>query len=270
LNTVNVTIRSNTAITVPIETVSLSRLSQIDGVVVITSKSYANHAIAAELSKKRCAGPIVIMQNGLGVEDPFLREGQFAQVCRCILYITGQTTSENEVVFRSISSSPIGMIKGTASELAEYVALLTTTGFPFHAEIDIERDVWRKAIMNAVFNSICPLLDIDNGIFVRDEEVAKLGKEIISECTHLASCKGVSFNESDLVEQMMKISQGSGGMLISTLQDIKNGRETEMESLNLEMARIASTMTPAISLPKTEILGRLVLAKSTFKRPLAA
>jgi len=56
------------------------RLSKIDGVVVITSKSYANRAIASELLNKRCAGPIVITQNGLGVEDPFLRENQFAQV----------------------------------------------------------------------------------------------------------------------------------------------------------------------------------------------
>jgi len=117
--------------------------------------------------------------------------------------------------------------------------------------------------MNAVFNSIYPVLDIDNGIFVRDEEVVKLGREIIRECIHLFSCKGVSFNESDLVEQMMKISQGSRGVLISTSQDIKNGRETKMESLNLEMARIASAMTPAIFLPKTEFRGRLVLAKST-------
>jgi 2-dehydropantoate 2-reductase len=38
----------------------------------------------------------------------------------------------------------------------------------------------------------------------------------------------------------MRISTGSK-QLISTLQDIRNGRQTEIESLNLEIARLAAS-----------------------------
>ena len=46
--------------------------------------------------------------------------------------------------------------------------------FPFRTEEQIERKVWKKAILNAVFNSICPLLGIDNGIFVCDANFTRI------------------------------------------------------------------------------------------------
>jgi 2-dehydropantoate 2-reductase len=260
---ITITVRSgaDAVLEVPVETVSLSRLPELDGIVVVTSKSYANKAIASALASKIVTGPLVIMQNGIGVENPFL-ESKFTQIYRCVLYTTGQTTSENETTFRLITSSPIGTVKGSEFDLERCVKTLTTQGFPFHPEKNIQRDIWKKAIINSVFNSICPLLDVDNGIFVRDEEVAKLAKEIVSECLVLAKAKDVSLTELELIEQIMRISKGSDGVLISTLQDIRNGKETEIDSLNLEMSRLASSTSPKINLTKTEFLGRMILAKS--------
>ncbi|MEI9960157.1 MAG: 2-dehydropantoate 2-reductase [Limisphaerales bacterium] len=250
---------------IPVEMVSLSKLATLHGMVVVTAKSYANKMIATSLVEKGFIGPIVIMQNGINIENAFL-ESQFSQIYRCVLYTTVQTIAENKVTFRPIASCPVGTIKGDQVDLEKCVRLLATRNFPFHAEKNIQRDVWKKAIVNAVFNSICPLLDVDNGIFTRDENVAKLAEEIISECVVLAKTEGVSLTESELMEQILRISKGSDGVLISTLQDIRNGRETEIESLNLEMARMASSMRPKISLGKTGFLGNMILAKSRCHR----
>ncbi len=64
------------------------------------------------------------------------------------------------------------------------------------------------------------------------------------------------------MEQLLQISRSSDGQLISTLQDIRNGRETEIEFLNLEMARMAAAQHPRIDLPRTELLGKMTLAKA--------
>lgn len=250
---------------VPVETVSLSKLTKLNGLVAVTSKSYANNAIASALANKVVTGPLVIMQNGVGIEKPFLKS-QFAQIYRCILYVTGQEASRNEVTFRPIASSPVGIVKGLESDLEKCVEALTTRGFPFHAERNIQREIWRKTIINSVFNSICPLLDVDNGVFARDEEVAKLAREIVGECVILAESRGISLTESELMGQIMRISKVSEGVLISTLQDIRNGRETEIEYLNLGMARIASSTEPKINLGKTELLGKMILAKSRYPK----
>lgn len=260
--TIVVTVRNGEErMTRPVETISLSRLTSLEGTLVIAAKSYANEAIAGELKAKAATGPVVIMQNGVGVEKPFLDAG-FSPVYRCIVYATSQATSEYDFTFSPITSSPIGVVRGEGSGLEKCVEALATSGFPFHPEANIQRETWKKAIINAVFNSICPLLEVDNGVFARDQETADLARELVGECVTLMDRLGIELSEGELMEQIMRISRGSG-LFISTLQDIRNSRRTEIESLNLAIARIAASLRPPLHLPRVEVLGRVVLAKSS-------
>jgi 2-dehydropantoate 2-reductase len=264
--TITVTVHDGVKrIRTPVETISLAKLNSLDGTIVIASKSYANKTIALALKDKAATGPVVIMQNGVGVEKPFL-EAHFSPIYRCILYVTGQATSEYDFTFRPITSSPIGIVNGTEANLKKCVEALTTDGFPFHSEANIQREIWKKAIINSVFNSICPLLEVDNGVFVRDEATANLAREVVRECVMLTDRLNLGLSESELMEQIGRISKGSDGQLISTLQDIRSGRQTEIEFLNLEIARVAASMQPGLQLPRVEFLGKMILAKSLQQR----
>jgi 2-dehydropantoate 2-reductase len=248
-----------------VETVSLSKLTHIDGTIVIAAKSYANTAIARALRDKAATGPVVILQNGLGVETPFL-DARFFPIYRCVLYVTAQPTAEYDFLFRPVTASPIGIVNGTEAGLQQCVEDLTTDGFPFRVEANIQRETWKKAIINAVFNSICPLLDVDNGVFVRDEATANLAQALIRECVTLTDRLNLGLSERELMQQLLLISKRSDGQLISTLQDIRSGRQTEIESLNLEIARVAAALQPSIELPKVELLGKMIVAKSLQQR----
>jgi 2-dehydropantoate 2-reductase len=268
-STITVTVQNGEGlITSPIETVSLSNLRNLDGIVVIATKSYINQTIAAELKARGAHGPLVIMQNGVGVEQPFLEAG-FNTVCRCVLYVTSQPSSENNFSFRPITASPIGIIQGAEADLNLCVEQLNTEQFPFRAETNIQKQVWKKAIINSVFNSICPLLEVDNGVFVRDEPTADLARQLVEECITLTDRLNIGLSESEVMQQIMLISKGSK-QLISTLQDIRNGRQTEIESLNLEIARLAASQQPPLHLPRIELLGKMILAKSVLHRKTGA
>jgi len=247
--------------TVSVETVGLSRVDRLDGIVTVTAKAYANRAIAAELRTKAVRGPLVVLQNGVGVETPFL-DLHVPEVYRCVLYVTSQTTPDGALRFRAIQSSPIGIIQGTEAGLDSAVRVVSTARLPFHAEREIQREIWKKAIMNAIFNSICPLLETDNGVFARDPEVAQLASDVVTECLVLTDRLGLRLTREDLMDQILQISRTSDGQLISTLQDIRHGRETEIEFLNMAMGRTAAAQQPRIELPKTDLLGRMVLAKA--------
>lgn len=265
-STISVTVHNGAnRISAPVETISLARLTHLDGVIVIAAKSYANKAMAMELKDKAATGPIVIMQNGLGVEKPFLEAG-FSPIYRCVLYVTGQAIAGYDFTFRPITSSPIGIVNGNEAGLKQCVEALATGEFPFHSEANIQREIWKKAIINSIFNSICPLLEVDNGVFARDEETANLAREIVRECVTLTDRLNLGLSESELMAQIMRISQGSDGQLISTLQDIRSGRQTEIEFLNLEIARVAASMQPGLHLPKVQLLGKMILAKSLQHR----
>lgn len=265
-STITVTLRNGMQrISTPVETISLARLTQLDGIMVIAAKAYANEALARELADKAAEGPVILLQNGIGVEQPFL-EAQFPSVYRCVLYITSQATAAYDFAVRPITASPVGIVSGTEAELQQCVAALDTAGFPFRAEANIQREIWKKAIINAVFNSLCPLLEVDNGIFVRDAAALDLARAVIRESVALTDRLNLGLSESELVDQLLLISQRSDGQLISTLQDLRSGRPTEIAFLNVAIARVAMSLEPSLELPRVALLGHLVMAKAAQQR----
>jgi 2-dehydropantoate 2-reductase len=265
VNTISMMNEKDELIKVQVQMVSLEKIENLDGIIVIAAKSYANEMLAEKLSMRKSQSPIVVMQNGLGIELPFI-EKDFSEIYRCILFSTSQKEEEHYVRYRPITASPIGVIRGDAQKLMKIVEVLNTTGFQFSAEEKIQEKIWQKAILNSVYNSICPLLGVDNGIFHRSEEVTQIALEVMRECISVASAVGITLDIQQLKQQMLTISKAADGQYISTLQDILKGRETEIDSLNMEIVRIADEQTPRIQADRTKLLGEMILLKSEISR----
>lgn len=245
-------------------TISLDRLEHMSGLVIVSAKSYANAAIAARLARIEGRPPIVVMQNGLGVEAPFLAEA-LPEIYRCIIFATGQKEEDGSYSFRSIKPSPIGVIKGSRERLGPIVQALSAPAFRFIEDEKIQETIWQKAIINAVFNSICPLLDVDNGIFDRDERARALAASIVGECVAVAKAQGIVLEPDQILQQVVVISRGSAGQAISTLQDIRRGSPTEIASLNLAIAEYGDRAQPRVSVERTRVLGRMIELKAALR-----
>ena len=242
---------------------SMCNFSAFDGIIMLTTKSFGNQRLAKKLKDKASYTPIVILQNGLGIEQPFI-ENNFQEVYRCVLFATSQNGLENEVSYKPVAPSPIGIITQKLTFLNNIVDTLNTADFRFEAEENIDEIIWKKAIANCVFNSICPLLEVDNGIFHRDPKVFSVAKNIIRECVAISEKKGLDLTAKEIEEQVISISKMSDGQFISTLQDIRNHRKTEIDNLNLEVHRIAKEMNLESHIQQTKLLGDLVKLKSEF------
>lgn len=240
--------------------ISIDELKKPKGVLVITAKAFANAEISKALLKARSNGPIVLLQNGLGVERPFIEAG-FPDIYRAVLYVTGERVAADRVSFHAVKPSVLGVLKGSDAGLQKVLDALNTPPFPFERTDAIESAIWKKAVVNCAFNSLCPVLDVDNGVFAREGDALDLARQVIRECLEVAERLGVSLDEETTIEQVLQISSGSNH-LISTLQDIRNGRPTEIDFLNLEVARLAASSDPPVQVPRTEMLGRLILLKS--------
>lgn len=265
VNTISMMNEKDELIKVQVRMISLEKRENLDGIIVIAAKSYANEMIAKKLGKKKIQSPIVVMQNGLGIEQPFI-EACISEIYRCILFSTSQMIEEYHIRYRPITASPIGVIRGNSQNLQKIVEVLNTPGFQFSAEEEIQEKIWQKAILNSVYNSICPLLEVDNGIFHRNDEVTQIALEVMEECISVTSAIGIKLDIEQLKQQMLTISKAADGQYISTLQDILNNRETEIDSLNLEIARIANKQVPRITVDKTKLLGEMILLKSEITR----
>src|SRR6478609_5082611 len=243
-----------------IEINSLSNFSVLDGIVVITTKSFGNENLAQMLKDKIGSSPLVLLQNGLGVELPFVSL-KFGHIYRCVLFVTSQKL-DGEVKFKPVSACPIGVVHGPGHQLPTIVEQLTSSNFSFSAEQDIRPIVWKKAIVNSIFNSVCPLLEIDNGVFRREQAARMIAERMIDECLHVAKAKGITLRASEVLETLLQISTLSDGQLISTLQDIRRGRPTEIDTLNFAIVAIARTKDIGHLVTETKLLGELVRLKA--------
>jgi 2-dehydropantoate 2-reductase len=260
-----VTLNDNSSIQSSVTVTGLSGLENLDGIVVLANKSFANDVIADRIKNMVGNSPIIIMQNGLNVEQPFIDHG-FSSIYRCVLFSTSQTISSDIIRFKPVAVSPIGVIKGNGAALKLVAASLDSPHFRFNAIDNILPVVWKKTIANCVFNSICPLLDIDNGLFARDKSAMSIAERIVKECISVARELGISLDVQEVLEMVRLISKSSDGQLISTLQDIKEGRETEIDSLNFTIARIANDLEKEHLTVETKLLGELTKLKAQLHR----
>ncbi|MDB5241337.1 MAG: 2-dehydropantoate 2-reductase [Spirosoma sp.] len=248
---------------IPIRT--LEQVESLNGIVLLTSKSYGNRALAPRLREKISYSPLVLLQNGLGIEEPFLEAG-FPEVYRCVLLATSQVRSSFRVSYKPVAASPVGVVRGHYSRLAELIEQLSTSAFQFRVEGAIQHTIWEKVITNCVFNAMCPLIGIDNGLFHRDASALSLAGEIIEECIAVAGEVGIILNREEVKGRLLQISQRSEGQLISTLVDINHGRAIEIESLNLAVAHLAQGLGKPELAIRTRLLGELTRLKAETSR----
>lgn len=243
----------------------LSSISSIKGLVIITAKANANEYLAGVLSKNSSAIDLVLMQNGIGVERSFLNK-DFRSVSRCVVYITAEKVEEGSYTARMVKPSPIGLLEGVHEKTTDIAGTISTKTLCFYNEPNIQHEIWKKGIINTVFNSICPLLDTDNGIFYRDKTVMALAKSVVKECIPVANRAGIEISTKEIIEEIIAISKMSAGQLISTLQDIRAHRETEMNYFNLEICRLAKEMKMQTDLSLTRMLGALAIKKAELTK----
>lgn len=244
--------------------ISVSTLSDhvsLNGLVVLTNKSFGNEHLANTLKDKIGQSPLVLLQNGLGVEDPFI-DRNFSQVYRCVLFVTSQSINGTTVRFKPVADCPVGLVKGDLDKTGNIVEILNTKAFAFKIENNINTIVWKKTIANCVFNSICPLLDADNGIFHRNAQALKFARKVISECIEIAQLSGIILDATEVELTLLQISKSSDGQLISTLQDIRNHRRTEIDTLNFAIVAIAERFNKMNAVTTTKLLGELTKIKA--------
>jgi len=242
-----------------IKVISLNTAVFEKGLILVTAKSFANNAIAAKL--QGTGRPVVLLQNGLNIERPFI-EQSVRQLYRCVLLATAQFNPDGTLRFRPVSACPVGLIKGEHGMLDELTGKMDTPWFQFRSEENIQPLVWKKVIANCVFNSICPLLDIDNGVFFKNEMALQMARNVILECLAVAEKQNVKLSAQEIEDSLLSISRMSDGQFISTLQDIRNHRPTEIGTLNAEIVNLAGDLP----VPYTKLLGELTALKSQINR----
>ena len=138
----------------------------------------------------------------------------------------------------------------------EFISLLNGAGLSPNWSIDIEREIWRKLMINVAINPICAIAGVRNGALLEVPELWHQAIEAMREAEAVARASGVNLGDSDSEKYLRKVVESTAENRVSMLQDLMAGRKTEINVLC--GAVISKGEELGVPTPRNEILMALV------------
>ena len=147
----------------------------------------------------------------------------------------------------------------TATEAAELVAsTLAEAGISVRVSPNALEVVWAKVAFNCVMNTLCSIASIPVSALARYDGFDALASSVLDEIAAVARAEGVIVDTAAALRLMRAQfdPSASGDHLASMLQDLMNGRPTEIAQLNGAIAARAASR--GIDAPVNAAITRLV------------
>ncbi len=233
-------------------------------VVLITLKANSTMSLVKELEQYISTDtPVVSLQNGFIAQDIF-DNCSFSNVYACVVGFNSLLKDTGVAIQTTGGDMIIGQIKATDSEnpkssVPDFIIELLNLFLETKESQNILSDVWMKVMINSTINPICAIGNLKLGEVGNYEPGLKLGLWAWREMVHVVDALELRLNpfQGILHPEMLYVydivSYGIARMVIwkmtgdnkdavvSMLQDVRNGRTTEIDYLNgkiVELGRV--------------------------------
>ncbi|MFP6582936.1 MAG: 2-dehydropantoate 2-reductase [Candidatus Hydrogenedentota bacterium] len=196
---------------------------------IVLTKSYATESLKLPPSI-----PVLTLQNGLGNVEHLCKIVGSSNVISGTTSEASTLLGEGHIRHAAPGTTTIGSWTSCSTEIAEKV--LSTAGFNVVTTTSPGQMLWEKTVINAGINPLTAILNVPNGRLVEIKEIRELMRDLVVEAAKVASTEGYRF-ESSLVEKTEQVCFQTGTNISSMLQDIRAGRQTEINSISGEILR---------------------------------
>lgn len=240
-------------------TTDATSIEAADVVLVQTKALATRDGVGAATALFRDGAVAISFQNGLGNEDVI------AEVIGKDKVMGGVTSQganiEGPGVVRNHGDLPsyIGELDGGVSPRgAAIAAAFTAAGLKTEASDDIMRDIWRKLMANIGVSSFSALCNCPVGRVFDAPETKALVFAAVDEAVAVGKAAGVDIDADHARAVLMEITGegGTGTNWSSLAVDIKNGRRSEIDTINGAIVRLGRQF--AIPTPINQTLVGLV------------
>jgi 2-dehydropantoate 2-reductase len=241
-------------------------------VVLLTTKTFDLARAATELARTLSARPTLLLQNGLGilpVAQAALTKGGWSEpapyLVRGVNSIPATWVGPGEVRETGLGEIllPVPSEAGPAAGAARLFRMVFEGArVPVEAVPEFEREVWRKALVNAAINPVTALRGISNGELL-SEPARTEALQLLGEALAVARAAGFGFSSEEVTRDFERIARSTASNRSSMLQDLDRGRPTEIDAISGEILREAARY--GLELPAT----RAVVAEVTKRAPQA-
>lgn len=130
--------------------------------------------------------------------------------------------------------------KYESNQLQQLLSLLRKSGFASSLSNDICARLWAKLFVNVGINGLTVLENCRNGQLLDSNRTRERLILLVREAESVAKAQGITISE-DPVEATLAICKRTEQNISSMLQDVRNRRPTEIESINGAVSTIGKT-----------------------------
>jgi 2-dehydropantoate 2-reductase len=197
--------------------------------------------------------PVLSIQNGLNNVETIASYVGSGKVLAGVT--TEAATQLDEGHVRHVADGVTTIGAWTECDTSPAERVLTNAGFRCEVTDAPGQMIWEKTAINAGINPLTAVLNVPNGRLLAVRETRELLRDLVVEATKVAAIEGYRFSRS-LVEAAEETCEQTAENISSMLQDVRAGRQTEIDAISGEVLRRAQTT--ALSVPRTRTMYQLV------------
>lgn len=215
------------------------RLKPVSIALVLVKSSQTARSAAEIQALLEPDGMAITLQNGAGNE----------QTLAAVLgarRVTAGTTTEGATLIdvgvvrhagRGLTVLPLLSDK-RAAHLDAFAGVIRQAGFDVEVSAQAEARIWEKLAVNAAINPLTALLDAPNGLLVENEAAKRIARMAAKEAALVARAQGHDVDPQSAADRAIAVATATRQNISSMLQDVRNGRVTELEAITGSVVRI--------------------------------
>ncbi|KAH7244821.1 hypothetical protein MRS44_014366 [Fusarium solani] len=218
---------------------------------------------------------IVILQNGIAIEEPFRAAFPQAPILSGVLYTPVSQTGPITFTHGTLDEVFLGTFPAEAPVLhmnacAKFTCLVRTGGAKAHHVTDIQIERWKKLLINGSENPICALCRLRDAEFFRSScGATAFMRDVMSEIAATARAAGYTAIDEGVVQEQLELLtiRRLPGVMPSMMADLLAGRQMEVDVIlgnTVKIAREHRVATPLLKalLALTTALNKSIVAET--------
>ncbi|TKX26884.1 ketopantoate reductase PanE/ApbA [Elsinoe australis] len=239
--------------------------------IVCTNKAINQDEAAAKLAPVVDAKTtLVIIQNGVGNEEPFRKRFPQNTIITCVTWVGALQTSPGIIKHTKSEHTQIGLFPNPAigrdveqSRLDKFNAFLKTGKTPFDVEDDMQVQRWKKVVWNCAWNAITSLTLLDTQSWLKSEGGMQLTRDLMKEVIEVGQKCGVRLDYG-LADELINKILAMPGIHSSMHADRVAGRQMELDMILGTPVRKAEEL--GMDIPITRTLYVLLMGLNVHLR----
>lgn len=200
---------------------------------------------------------VLSLQNGLGNIEAIKRIAESDHLFAGVTTHGATVIGLNYLRHAGAGATVVGSLVNNQAGAECLAGILTSSGIETQSTPDTLSMLWSKLVINAAICPVSVLSNLPNGQIAKNEKWRSLLCQAAEEGGKIAAAKGIKLMFDDPVKAVLEVCQNTAANISSMLQDIRRGRQTEIEAINGAIIRAAAEL--GIAAPTNAMLYKNVV-----------